>query len=74
MDLQWSKQQIAGGCKMRSTYNIDDDVLAAARELAKFQRKSVGAVISSLVRKALYPTEPAVSTPEQISQPPGEAP
>ena len=59
---------------MRSTYNIDDDVLAAARELAKFQRKSVGAVISSLVRKALYPTEPAVATPEHINRPPDEAP
>jgi hypothetical protein len=59
---------------MRSTYNIDDDVLAAARELAKFQRKSLGAVISSLVRKALYPTEPAASTQGHKSQPPEELP
>jgi hypothetical protein len=59
---------------MRSTYNIDDDVLAAARELAKIQRKSLGAVISSLVRKALYPTEPAISAPEHISQQPGKLP
>jgi hypothetical protein len=59
---------------MRSTYNIDDDVLAAARELAKFQRKSLGAVISSLVRKALYPTEPAASVPEHLDQRPEKLP
>jgi len=43
---------------MRTTLAIDDDVLAAARELADFQRKTVGAVISSLARKALQPSEP----------------
>lgn len=59
---------------MRSTYNIDDDVLAAARELAKIQRKSVGAVISSLVRKVLYPTEPAAPVPEHTDRLPEELP
>jgi hypothetical protein len=34
---------------------IDDDVLAAAKELAATQRKSVGEVISSLARRALRP-------------------
>jgi hypothetical protein len=38
---------------MRTTLNIDEDVLAAAREIAKQQRKSLGTVISSLVRQAL---------------------
>jgi hypothetical protein len=42
--------------KMRTTLAIDDDVLAAARELAATQRKSVGEIISSLARNALRPT------------------
>jgi hypothetical protein len=40
---------------MRTTLSIDDDVLAAARDLADFQRKTVGEVISSLARQALSP-------------------
>jgi hypothetical protein len=43
---------------MRTTLAIDDDVLAAARELATTQRKSVGEVISFLARQALRPAEP----------------
>ena len=42
---------------MRTTLAIDDDVLAAAREIATTQRKSVGEVISSLARHALRPAE-----------------
>ena len=40
---------------MRTTLAIDDDVLAAAKELAGFQRKSIGEVISTLARTALTP-------------------
>ncbi len=40
---------------MRTTLAIDDDVLAAARELAATEQKSVGEVISSLARCALRP-------------------
>jgi hypothetical protein len=40
---------------MRTTLAIDDDVLAAARELASAERKSVGEVISALTRQALRP-------------------
>ncbi len=40
---------------MRTTLAIDDDVLAAAKELADFQRKSIGEVISTLARTALTP-------------------
>jgi len=47
-----------GDLRMRTTLAIDDDVLAAARELAAMQRKSVGEVISSLARQALRPAEP----------------
>ena len=42
---------------MRTTLVIDDDVLAAAKELAAAERKSVGTVISSLARRALRPAE-----------------
>ena len=38
---------------MRTTLDIDEDVLAAAKELAKAQKSTAGEVISGLVRKAL---------------------
>jgi hypothetical protein len=38
---------------MRTTLDIDDDVVAAARELAAGERKSLGAVISDLARRGL---------------------
>jgi hypothetical protein len=39
---------------MRTTLDIDDDVLAAAKEIAKAENKSVGEVISGLARTALH--------------------
>lgn len=42
---------------MRTTIDIDDDVLSAARDLAKVEGKTMGQVISELARKAL--TAPA---------------
>jgi hypothetical protein len=42
---------------MRTTLDIDDDVLAAAKELASGQKTTAGKIISDLVRKAL--TEPS---------------
>lgn len=38
---------------MRTTLDIDEDVLLAAREHAQRERKSLGAVISSLARDSL---------------------
>lgn len=38
---------------MRTTLAIDDDVLAAAKNLAERDRKSVGEVISDLARQGL---------------------
>lgn len=38
---------------MRTTVDIDDDVLAAAKERAKRERRSVGAVLSELAREQL---------------------
>ena len=42
---------------MRTTIDIEDDVLAAAKELARAQNVSVGYIVSKLVREALagYP-------------------
>ena len=38
---------------MRTTLNIDDDVLVAAKELAKQEGKTAGQVVSELARRAL---------------------
>ncbi|HNM83141.1 MAG: antitoxin [Mycobacterium sp.] len=40
---------------MRTTLDIDDDVIAAARELATSERRSLGAVVSELARRGLTP-------------------
>ncbi len=42
---------------MRTTLDIDEDVLAAVKELAKARRATAGEVISELARRAL--TRPA---------------
>jgi hypothetical protein len=44
-----------GGLFMRTTLAIDDDVLAAAREIAASQRKSLGQTLSELARQAMRP-------------------
>jgi hypothetical protein len=46
---------------MRTTLTIDDDVLAAAKELAAREGKSLGEVLSSLAREALRPNKQAQS-------------
>lgn len=51
-----------GADDLRTTLAIDDDVLAAARELASTQQKSVGEVISALARQALRPAETSSKT------------
>ena len=38
---------------MRTTLDIDDDVLAAVKALAVHEERSAGQVVSALVRKAL---------------------
>lgn len=38
---------------IRTTLDIDDDVLQAAKELAAYQRSTTGKVLSDLVRKGL---------------------
>lgn len=44
---------------MRTTLNLDDDVVAAGRELAAAQRTSLGSVISELARRGLTPARVA---------------
>ncbi|HXD55582.1 MAG TPA: hypothetical protein VN618_12560 [Solirubrobacteraceae bacterium] len=55
---------------MRTTLNLDDDVVIAARELASDERRSLGAVISELARRGLTPAKidtrdglPVISVP-----------
>jgi hypothetical protein len=43
---------------MRTTVNLDDDVLAVVRERARRERRSVGEVLSDLARQALTGREP----------------
>lgn len=43
---------------MRTTVNIDEDILQAARRLAEAQDKTLGEVLSELARKGLRPTMP----------------
>jgi hypothetical protein len=43
---------------MRTTLDIDDDVLAAAKALARRSKRSAGAVISELARRGLNEPPP----------------
>jgi hypothetical protein len=52
---------------MRTTLNLDDDILATAKSLAAQQRKPVGEVVSALVRRALKPS--GKSAPERNGVP-----
>ena len=38
---------------MRTTLDLDDDVLASAKEIARRERKTAGQVMSELARQAL---------------------
>ena len=42
---------------MRTTVNLDDDVMRAVRSLARERDESLGTVISALLRKALSPPD-----------------
>lgn len=43
---------------MRTTLDIDDDLLIAVKEVARRESKSAGAVVSGLLRKSLAGVEP----------------
>ena len=42
---------------MRTTLEIEDDVIEAAKELAGIEGRSLGAVVSDLVRRGLTPAK-----------------
>lgn len=52
---------------MRTTLDIEDDVLMAAKELARLQNVSAGHIVSKLVREALAgrQSQPAPVHPQQ---------
>lgn len=52
---------------MRTTLDISDDVLQAAKERARREQKTIGEVISELARRAL--TTHAPSPPPRAQQP-----
>ena len=53
---------------MRTTLIIDDDVLSAAKEMAASERRSVGEVISSLLRRPLSSTASRRKTRNGVPQ------
>jgi hypothetical protein len=46
---------------MRTTLDIDEDVLQAAKALAAARKSTAGKILSELARKALEPTRKSVS-------------
>lgn len=44
---------------MRTTLNIDDDVLDTVKAMASRDRKSVGEVVSAMLRRAVEPSATA---------------
>ena len=53
---------------MRTTLDIDDDVLRAAKELAQRERVSAGQVVSRLLRQAMTASQsPAPVPPEGVA-------
>ena len=46
---------------MRTTLAIEDDALAAAKAIARHEHKSLGVVVTDLIRKALRASEPATT-------------
>jgi len=47
--------------RMRTTLDIDDDVLCAAKELAAKERKTAGKVLSEFFRQALQAGKPGAA-------------
>jgi len=53
--------------QMRTTLDIDDDILSAAKEIARKERKTAGAVISALARRTL--TQASSSQARSVHEP-----
>ena len=54
--------------QMRTTLTLDDDVLAAARVLARQRRQPIGSVISALARQALASPSQQPASPAQTQR------
>lgn len=53
---------------MRTTLDIADDVLFAARDIAQREKKSLGEVVSDLARKSFQmPATPALQASEPLA-------
>jgi hypothetical protein len=53
---------------MRTTLDIDDDVLQAVKDLARRKKRTAGAIISELARQALgaTPADTAAKAPQAL--------
>lgn len=51
---------------MRTTLDIEDDILEAAKALARRTNRTAGAVLSELARRALTQLPPARDTPSGV--------
>ena len=51
---------------MRTTLDIEEDILFAAKDLARREKKTAGRVISELARKGLAGAPAAAGEPEAI--------
>ena len=54
---------------MRTTLDIDDDILQAAKELARAEKKTAGQVLSELARKGLTQAPAAPGLAEEAAPP-----
>jgi hypothetical protein len=54
--------------QMRTTLTLDDDVLAAAKVLARQRRQPIGSVISALARQALASPSHQPASPAQAQR------
>lgn len=53
---------------MRTTLDIDDDLLAAAKELARREGTTAGAMVSRLLRRSLTGADLAVPSAKRAAQ------
>ena len=54
---------------MRTTLDLDADVLASAKEIARREGKTAGRVLSELARRALTHSEAPASSPDSARAP-----
>ncbi len=48
---------------MRTTVDLDEDILRVAKDLARENEQSLGRVLSDLARRGLQPASPSLSRP-----------